>query len=477
LVYASGEDGPAIGDCRLEPSNAFEHPTYRQILNRSMGSRSKVGAIGLGCTAIFFAALILLLRSPLDADRYRSTLATRIQEKTGKQVEIGHLTLSFFPLSIRMENFGMKNPPSFPPGYIVRAARVDAQLDARALLHRQLVINLLALDQVSVSLISDPDGPWNFSTPRENPADHSLALGEIAKVEIQRGQLVASNLLPSNAPGPVFLEAHDVSGKFEHVNVTAMIDRSSRSMGGQGFVTADRLSFGTVDAANLSFKLQVWAQQVFLAEIKARVSGGDATGAIFFDLTGKRPAFRTSAKFVAIDVAHLLEPFENGRGKMTGNMDGDLSLAGEIQHSRRPLAGIRGNGRVILHQGEVPNLQLNANVVKLVRFNNRGPAREKPSSFNRISTDFELADLRILSKTIDIDGYGVDVDGSGSLNVDGSNELNYEGVAKITTPQGFFTNTFARFAGAKLKDGMLSFPFHVGGTVDTPAFSRSGARP
>jgi uncharacterized protein involved in outer membrane biogenesis len=442
-----------------------------------MDSRSKIGLIAVGCTAIFAAALTLFLGGPLDADRYRSNLVSYIERQTGKPVEIGHLTLTLFPLSIHAENFGMKNPPPFPPGYIVRVARIDAQLDTGALLRRQLVINSLVLDHPSVNLISDPDGPWNFSNPHAAPGEHSFVLGEIAQVEIQRGQLVASNLLPSDAPGPVFLEAHDVSGNFEHVNVSAMIESSSRSMGGQGFVIADRLSFGTVDAANLSFKLQLWAQQVFLAEMKAHVSGGNATGAIFFDLTGKRPTFRTNAKFTGIDVAHLLEPFENGRGKMTGTMEGELTLAGEIRHSLRPLAGIHGNGHVMLHGGEVPDLQLNSNLVKLVRYNNRGPAKEKPSSFKRIYTDFELSDLRISSKTIDIDGYGVDVNGSGSFNTDGSNELNYEGEAKITTQQGFFTNTFARFAGAKVKDGLLSFPFHVGGTVDSPVFTRPGAHP
>ena len=43
--------------------------------------------------------------------------------------------------------------------------------------------------------------------------------------------------------------------------------------------------------------------------------------------------------------------------------------------------------------------------------------------------------------------------------------------------QGFFTNTFARFAGAKLKEGLLSFPFHVGGTIDAPVFTKPGAHP
>jgi hypothetical protein len=32
--------------------------------------------------------------------------------------------------------------------------------------------------------------------------------------------------------------------------------------------------------------------------------------------------------------------------------------------------------------------------------------------------------------------------------------------------------TFARFAGATVKDGLLSFPFRVGGTIDTPVFAK-----
>ena len=115
--------------------------------------------------------------------------------------------------------------------------------------------------------------------------------------------------------------------------------------------------------------------------------------------------------------------------------------------------------------------------MKLVRFNNLGPAKDNPSSFNLISTDLELANLRIRSKAIDIDGYGVDIDGAGSVKVDGSDELDYEGVAQIATKQGFFTNTFARLAGATLKDGKLTFPFRVGGTVDAPVFSKGTAHP
>jgi uncharacterized protein involved in outer membrane biogenesis len=443
---------------------------------RTMSSRSRTILLAAGVAAILLATLALIALTVFDADRYRPKLISYLQERTGKPVEISHISLTLFPLTLRIENFGMKNAPPFPAGYVAKGASVEIRIDTRQLLlHRRFVIHSLTLDQPSVNLISDPKGPWNFDNPHFD-SRAPLDLGQIGRVEIQHGQLVASNHLPSNAPGPVFLEARDLNGTLENVDVGAIVSPSARAMGGQGMVRADRMSFGAVDGGNLSFKLQLWAQQVFLAEVKADISGGHATGALFFDLTGKRPAFSCNARFVGIDVADLLDPFENGRGKMTGRMDGDLTLAGEIQHSVRPLAGIRGNGHVILNRGEVPSLELNANLAKLVRFNNHGPATAKSSSFERISTDFQLANLRIRSEKIDIDGYGVDVDGAGSFNADGSNELNYDGLARITTRQGFFTNTFARIAGANVEKGRLSFPFHVGGTIETPVFFKRAIR-
>ena len=156
---------------------------------------------------------------------------------------------------------------------------------------------------------------------------------------------------------------------------------------------------------------------------------------------------------------------------MTGKMEGELKIAGEIGHSLHPLEGLHGSGHLTVRDGQVPSLKLNANVMKLAHYNNFGPAKDDPSSFNSVSTDLELDHERISSTVIDIDGYGVDVDGSGSVGISGSGELNYHGVAEISK-QGFVTNLFARLAGGTLKDGKLSFPFHVDGTIQNPVFSK-----
>jgi uncharacterized protein involved in outer membrane biogenesis len=424
-----------------------------------------------GVVAILLLALILVVPAVINVDRYRPQLISYLQEKTGKQVEIGRLALTFFPVTIHIDHIGVRNPPIFPAGYVLQVARIDAELGLGALLHRQLVIKSLVVEDAVLNLTSDPDGPWNFENP-QSKVSKAVSLGPISILNIKRATVIASNLLPSDAAGPVFFEAHDISCQLEQVNLAGIIDPSSSSMDGQGRLKADLLRFGSVEARNLNSKLRLESRQVFFTDVKAEVYGGSAVGSLSFDLSAKNTSFKSNARLSGINVAQLLAAFPNGGGRMTGKMEGDLKLAGEIAHSLRPLAGMHGTGHLTVRNGQLPSLKLNANLMRLAHFNDLGPAKDDPSSFKLITTDLELDNQRISSRLIDLDGYGVDVDGSGSVSVSGSDDLNYRGLAEITTKESFFTNTMARLSGATLKDGKLQFPFRIGGTIDSPVFSK-----
>ena len=436
-----------------------------------MTIRRRTGLI-LVASLMVSLALVFVVPPLINVDRYRPRVISYLQQKTGKQVEIGRLALTFFPLAIHLDHFGVKNPPIFPSGYVVEVARIDAELSVGALLHREVAIKSIVLEDPVLNMTSDPDGPWNFENPHSQSSENAIPLGVISRVQIKRGHLVASNLLPSDAAGPIFFEAHEISCDLEQVNLMGIINPSSSSMDGQGSLKADLLRFGSVETRNLQSKLLLESRHVSFLDVKAEIYGGKAAGELSFNLSGKNASFKTDARFSGINVAQLLAAFPNGGGKMTGKMEGDVKLAGEIEHTPRPLAAIHGTGHVTVRNGQVPSLKLNANLMKLAHFNDLGPAKNDPSSFNLITTDLELANQLISSKVIDIDGYGVDVDGSGSVSVSGSDDLNYRGLAEITTKEGFFTNTVARMSGASLKNGKLQFPFRVGGTIDSPVFSK-----
>ncbi len=435
--------------------------------------RQKNIIVAIVIVAAAAIAVALLVSVFANLNRYRPEIISYLEEQTGLPVEIGHLTLTLFPsLSIRVDNFGLKNPPIFPAGYVVKAPHIYAKIDAGALLDRHIVIKSLTLEDPIIDLISDPDGLWNFENPKKSKAVASApSLGFISTVKIQGGRLLMSDLIdPSDAPGPVFFEARNVSSILQHVDLGAFLDPSS-SVATQGDLKADSLRFGAIQATRVQSNLRLLGKQVFLTDAKLDAYGGRATGNLSFNLAGENTTFIANAQMNGVDVAHLLAAFPYGRGKMTGKMEGNLKLAGEIEHTRDPLAGIHGTGRLTVRDGQLPSLKLNVNLMKLAHFNDLGPAKQDPSSFSSISADLELADLRILSRHVDLDGYGVDVDGSGSVSVAGSGNLNYQGVAEITSKQGFFTNLLARLSGASLKNGRLSFPFKISGTIDNPTFS------
>ena len=437
-----------------------------------MTTRRRI-AVWLIVIAGVSVAVVLLVLLFFNPNHYRPEAISYLEEKTGKKVEIERLSVTFFPkVTVHIDGFGVKSPPLFPPSYIVKVPRADAVLDSWALLHRKVVIRSLMLEGPEINLVSDPDGPWNFENPGANNTPSAFPFGVVSRVEIKRGQLIASNLLPSDAAGPVFLEAHDVSSDLENVNVEAIADPTSTTLDGQGTLEAGLLRFGSIEVNHLNSKIRLQERQVFFTEVKSEAYGGKATGELSIKLSGKNASFKTDARMKAIDVAHLLSAFQNARGKMTGKMEGELKIAGEIEHSRNPLEGLHGNGHLTVHNGQVPSLKLNANLMKLAHYNDLGPAENDPSSFNFVSTDLELDRELISSKVIDIDGYGVDLDGSGSVSLSGSDALNYQGVAEIVSKQGFVTNLFARLAGGTLKDGKLSFPFRIEGTIENPKFLR-----
>src|SRR5579863_10059665 len=439
-----------------------------------MASRHKIAILLIGIAACLLASVVFLAPIFFNLDRYRPEVISYFERNTGKKVEIARLTLTFFPqITIHMDDFGVKSPPLFPPSYIVKVARADAVFAFWPLLRRQAVIRSVVLEDPEINLVSDPDGPWNFENPETENSKNTFPLGIIDKVVIHRVSLTVSNLLPSDAAGPVIFEARDIASELDNVNLAAIVNPTSPSLNGQGNWRAGRLRFGAVEIINVNCKFRLESREIFFTNLNADAYSGKTTGDFSVNLAKRTATFKADARMSGINMSQLLASFHETRGRMTGILEGGLKLAGEIEHTSSPLAGMRGTGHVKVTNGEVPSLMLNSNLMKLAHFNDLGPAKENPDSFSSISTDLELANLRITSHTIDIDGYGVDMDGSGSVSVSGSDDLNYQGVAAITTKQGFLTNTFARFlAGAKLTEGKLSFPFRIEGTLESPIFSK-----
>ena len=417
----------------------------------------------------------------VDPDRYRPEVISYLEAKTGKQIEIGHLGVVWVPLSIRFDDFGTKNPKPFPGGYFLKAKHIDAAVDASALLHRQIVIKSLTLYEPIINVVSDPDGLWNFENPPTKNSKQRVpifALGIIPRVEITGGQVLGSSLIdPEDRPGPIVFEARNVSTTLQQVDFDAftrgafLAPSASSAPVAQGVLRADSLRLGAIEVTGVKSKLRLLTKQVFFDSVSVEADRGRATGDLAFNLSGGKAHFSTNVRLSGLDVARLLNAFPEGRGKMTGTMEGQVKLAGPIEHSFSPLAGIRGSGNLTVRNGELPSLGANENLKKMARFRDPADVERPAAAFSSFSSDLDLASQRISSRAINIAFYGVDVECAGALGLSGGT-LHYLGVARVLKKQGFFTNLVAKIAHeAKEENGRLVFPIKVSGTMPDPKFS------
>jgi hypothetical protein len=93
--------------------------------------------------------------------------------------------------------------------------------------------------------------------------------------------------LPSDAPGPVFFEAHEVFSELENVNADAITNPASTTLDGQGTLKAALLRFGSIEAKNLRSNVRLQARQVLFTDVKAETYGGYTSGEFSIKLSGK----------------------------------------------------------------------------------------------------------------------------------------------------------------------------------------------
>lgn len=462
-----------------------------------------IAAVVLG---LLILLAVLVVPGLVDVNRYRPQVAALLEKQTGKPARIGRLELTIFPhLAIQVNDFELGNPQGFPQGDFFKARRIYALLQAGPLWHRKIVIQSLLVEGPVIHLLSNAVGRWNYENPpasasakADPPAGgrgsapssggSGFSLGSISKVNIDGGEVTLANLLPSAVAGPTFFDGKGLSCRFQDVNLDALSapdSRSPRSGAGSiipagnnpapqvahGSFHADSLRFGNIQATGVDSQIHVFPKQAYLDNFKLNLAGGTVAGKAASDFSGTNPRFSAVTSFHKIDVAQLLNMIPSARGKMTGTMAGNLDLHGEAARSSDPLSGMQGTGTVSIRNGRLPTLQLNKNLLFLVRVAGVGATSGDPASFSTVSTDLNLANQQLASRHVTIVSNDLNVDASGVLDLAKNNQMNYTGTALAPARQGGLTNLVANISGATFSNGKLSFPFALGGTLDNPKFS------
>ena len=155
--------------------------------------RSKV-FLAVAVLVVLVVAVLLVVPYFLNVERYRPMVVEQLKQATGRDVEIGSLSLYFLPsVRIVVGDLRIKNPPGFPAGDTVTVGSVNIGLALMPLLRRQVEITSVTVDAVQANLLSDERGQTNYASLLKKPpktggketAAAPVSLGRISSIALR----------------------------------------------------------------------------------------------------------------------------------------------------------------------------------------------------------------------------------------------------------------------------------------------------
>ncbi len=173
--------------------------------------------IVLGSLLVVVVALLALLPSLLNVNRYHDRIQSELQAHLGRQVELGQMSLGMFPPAFKVQNAVIGEDPKYNSGRpFAQTAELDIRLKLRPLLRRDIEVESLRMVHPQVELIHAEDGAWNFSTigtHNTQQTKEEQASGQAKPLQLDRFQI------DDGAVAVTDLETHQPRMEYSHIDL------------------------------------------------------------------------------------------------------------------------------------------------------------------------------------------------------------------------------------------------------------------
>ena len=159
--------------------------------------------IAIAVIVVVVIAGAAIFVATFDVNKYRGTIQAQLQQHLGRQVQLGDMHLKLFPPSITVQNLAIADDPRFSSDApFVKANELDVAVKLLPLLHKDVQIESLNLQQPTVNLIKNKSGQWNFASigngsKSSGSSSQQFSLGDLV---IKDGEISLLDQTQSSTP-------------------------------------------------------------------------------------------------------------------------------------------------------------------------------------------------------------------------------------------------------------------------------------
>jgi AsmA protein len=385
---------------------------------------------------VVFAILVVLIVTPffINADRFRPQITQALSEKMGRQVEIGHLSVSLLRGSLVAEQIKIADDPAYSREPFVTAKSLAVGVELLPLVFSRTVkVHSLTFDEPHVQLLRSARGDWNFAslggTGKERRASPA-ASPEVSGFSVGQLSIRDGTIAFGRAGRPAGLAYTNVNATAENISQTAAFPL--------------RFDAGTPGGGKLSLRAQVgplgsgaFSQMPFQGQFKADgVPAGDVENLL----------------------AVLGYALPGGSSLRGGSIKADLALHG-------PFDRVVASGPVDLRDVTLSGFSLASKLAGAVGAAGRATGNDTLIQLASSKLRYSPEGVRAEDLNIVIPAIG-SLTGAGTVSA--NNRLNFRMLAKIAAGSPLAALTSLPIFGQGGGGQAGGLPFRIEGTTSDP---------
>jgi len=182
----------------------------------------------IAITVAVIVVILIALPAFINVNNFRPKVESEMSAALGRKSDVGNLSLSIVTGSVTAENISIADDPAFSKSPFVTAKSLKIGVELIPLIFsKELHVTGVALDEPSITLLSNAKGAWNFSSIGHTgektgepvsgaPKTAGAGIGSfsVARLDVINGKLVIGKANSSAAPltiDKVNLEVKDFS--------------------------------------------------------------------------------------------------------------------------------------------------------------------------------------------------------------------------------------------------------------------------
>ena len=109
---------------------------------------------------ILLVGALITLKIMFPMEKIKAQVQEQVKNKLNREIDFKEVSLSLKGLSI--SDFAISEKSTFKDGTFISAEYAQAKVDFKALLHKQIKIENIGLEKITVNIVKDKDGKFNF---------------------------------------------------------------------------------------------------------------------------------------------------------------------------------------------------------------------------------------------------------------------------------------------------------------------------